>query len=156
MKELAESGQGFVGGHDHGSCVEVAIVDHPIEHVGGVRGIALVPQLVDDQELGVDVLLELDKRCMVAAWSLRSGLLGTTELLVFSNPSVEGSMIRDRKQVFAAIAAAICLCALSASGCKKEKVACKAAVIERWLRDYLRALSAATDTPHVPKLSLLK
>ena len=35
MEELAEGGQGFVGGDDHGSALEVAIVDHPIQHVSG-------------------------------------------------------------------------------------------------------------------------
>ena len=45
MKKLAESCQRFVGRDDHGPSLEVAIVDHPIQHVGSVRGVALVALL---------------------------------------------------------------------------------------------------------------
>jgi hypothetical protein len=58
MQHLAESGQRLVGSHDHGPVLQVAIVDHPVEHVGGIRGVALIAELVGDQDVGVDVRIE--------------------------------------------------------------------------------------------------
>lgn len=54
MEELAERRQGLVGGEGHGPPTEVAVVDDAIEHVSGVRGIALVADLVDADSDGND------------------------------------------------------------------------------------------------------
>jgi len=58
MKQLAEGGQRFVRGHDHGPCLEVAVVDHPVQHVGGIGSIALVAEFVDDEDVGMDERFE--------------------------------------------------------------------------------------------------
>lgn len=58
MEKLAERRQGFAGGEDHGSVAEIAIVDDPVEHVGGVRSVALVAEFVDDEDVRVRVGLQ--------------------------------------------------------------------------------------------------
>lgn len=52
VQHLTERGHGLVGGQDHGPTLEVAVVDDPVEHVGGVGCVAVVADLVDDEHGG--------------------------------------------------------------------------------------------------------
>ena len=55
MQHLAEGCQRFVRGHEDGPAVQVAVVNDAIEHVGGVGGITLVPEFIDDEHMRMHV-----------------------------------------------------------------------------------------------------
>src|SRR5690606_23801503 len=63
MQYLTERGQRLVGGDEDRSALQVPNADDAEEDVGGIRGVALVPEFVDDQDVRVHVgferLLEL-------------------------------------------------------------------------------------------------
>jgi uncharacterized protein YidB (DUF937 family) len=58
MKHLAECRQRFVRGDDRGALLQVALADDPEEHIGGIGGVALIAELVDDEDVRMQVGLE--------------------------------------------------------------------------------------------------
>lgn len=58
MEELAGSGPTLVGSHDRQRLLQEAVVDDPVEDVGGVRSVGLLAELVDHEDLGMDERLE--------------------------------------------------------------------------------------------------
>jgi hypothetical protein len=48
-------GEGLVGGEDHRSLLEVAFVDDVEQHIGRIGSVGKIPDLVDDQHVGIDV-----------------------------------------------------------------------------------------------------
>jgi hypothetical protein len=58
MEHLAERRQGLVRGNEGGAALQVADADDAEEHVGGVGGVALVAELVDDEDVRVYVGFE--------------------------------------------------------------------------------------------------
>ena len=58
MEHLAQGRQGFVGRHDRGALFQVTMADDAEEHIGSVGGVALIPQLIDDQDMRLDIGLE--------------------------------------------------------------------------------------------------
>ena len=55
VEHLAPGFEGFVGGEDHGSLVQVAIIDDLEEDIGSIRAVGEIPDFVDDQDRGMGV-----------------------------------------------------------------------------------------------------
>ena len=55
VQHAAPGAERLVGGEDHGPVMQVAVVDDLEEDVGGVRPIAEVADLVDDEHVGMRV-----------------------------------------------------------------------------------------------------
>lgn len=58
MQYLPESRQGFVGGHDARAVLQVPLADDAEEHVGGVCGVALIAEFIDDEHVRMHVGLD--------------------------------------------------------------------------------------------------
>jgi len=58
MKHLPQRRKGLVGGHQRGPALQVPDADDAEEHVSGIRQVALVAQLVDDEHVRMDVGLQ--------------------------------------------------------------------------------------------------
>jgi hypothetical protein len=58
MEHLAQCRQRLVGGDDDRPPLQVPQADDAEEHVGGVRGVALVAEFVDDEHVRMDVRLQ--------------------------------------------------------------------------------------------------
>jgi hypothetical protein len=58
MEREPPGGKGLVGGKDHGLAGEVALIDDLEEHVGGVVAKGEIAHLVDDEHMGMKVVVE--------------------------------------------------------------------------------------------------
>lgn len=56
VKDLAPSIEGLVGREDHRPLLEMALIDHVVEHVGRVVAVGQVADLVDDEDVRMGVV----------------------------------------------------------------------------------------------------